>query len=278
VETFWLTGCALVCFAANSILCRLALDSGALDPETFTSVRLLAGALTLGLLRGKTPRPAGPVWISGLSLFAYAGCFSVAYAETGAAAGALLLFAAVQATMIAGGMALGERVRAKEWTGLLVASCGVAYLLSPGVAAPPLLSALVMIAAGVAWGIYSLRGRGAADSLSMTAESFAVAVALSLALSALTPGPSRVSLEGVGLALASGALASGLGYVLWHRALKRLTTTGAAGVQLLVPVLAALGGWAFLSETPSRRLLVSSLVILGGIGLTTIAPRRERVA
>jgi drug/metabolite transporter (DMT)-like permease len=112
----------------------------------------------------------------------------------------------------------------------------------------------------------------------MTAESFAVAVALSLALSALTPGPSRVSLEGVGLALASGALASGLGYVLWHRALKRLTTTGAAGVQLLVPVLAALGGWAFLSETPSRRLLVSSLVILGGIGLTTIAPRRERVA
>jgi drug/metabolite transporter (DMT)-like permease len=278
VETFWLTGGALVCFAANSILCRLALDSGALDPETFTSVRLLAGALTLGFLRGKRPRPAGRVWISGLSLFAYAGCFSLAYAETGAAVGALLLFAAVQATMIAGGVVLGERVRAREWTGLLVASCGVAYLVSPAVVAPPPLSAFVMIAAGIAWGIYSLRGRGAGDSLSMTAESFAVAVPLSLALSVFTPRPSRISLEGLGLAFASGALASGLGYVLWYRALKPLTAPGAAGVQLLVPVLAALGGWAFLSEPPSRRLLVSSLVILGGIGMTTIASSRERVA
>jgi drug/metabolite transporter (DMT)-like permease len=277
VRTLWLTGGALVSFAANSILCRLALDSGSLDPGTFTSVRLLAGALTLGLLRGKGPRPTGRAFVSGLSLFAYAACFSLAYVRMGAGAGALILFAAVQVTMVAGGMALGEPVDARRCAGLLVAFSGVGYLVAPGMEAPPLGAASLMIAAGIAWGIYSLLARGASDSLEATADSFAAAVPMSFLFAALTPGAHRMSVEGLGFAVASGALASGVGYVLWHRALKRLTASGAASVQLLVPVLTALGGWVFLSEPLSFRLLLSTVVVLGGIGLTVTAGSREGV-
>jgi drug/metabolite transporter (DMT)-like permease len=277
VETFWLTGSALVCFAANSLLCRLALESGALDPGTFTSVRLLAGALTLALLRGTRRKPVRRAFAPGLLLFAYAGCFSLAYAQIGAGTGALLLFAAVQATMVAGGMALGEPVDVRQCAGLLLAFSGVGYLVAPGIQAPPLGAAFLMIAAGIAWGIYSLLARGASDSLEATADSFAAAVPISFLLATLTPGVLRISLAGLGFAVASGALASGVGYVLWHRALKRLTASGAASVQLLVPVLTALGGWVFLSEPLSFRLLLSTVVVLGGIGLTVTAGSREGV-
>jgi drug/metabolite transporter (DMT)-like permease len=182
--------------------------------------------------------------------------------------GALLLFAAVQATMIAGGVARGERVDARGWLGLLLAGSGVWVLLSPGVEAAPPRAALLMTAAGIAWGVYSLRGRGAGNPLKSTAHGFAVAASFSLALSALTLREAQVSLGGVALAIASGALASGLGYVLWHRALERLTATRAAASQLLVPVLTAFGGLVILSEAPSLRLLLSSLAVLGGVGLT----------
>ncbi len=268
MKTFWLTGGALVCFAGNSILCRLALEDGSMDPATFTTTRLLAGALTLSALMWRTPRPAGRAWISGLSLFAYAGCFSFAYEEMPAATGALLLFAAVQVTMIAGGVVRGERLDARQGGGLLVAALGVWHLLSPGVEAAPPLAALSMAAAGIAWGMYSLRGRGASDPLKATAESFVVAAPLGLALSAVTLRDARVSVGGLGLALTSGALASGLGYVLWHHALANLTAARAAVSQLAVPALAALGGLVVLSETPSLRLLVSSMAVLGGVGWT----------
>jgi drug/metabolite transporter (DMT)-like permease len=268
VAIFWLTGGALVCFAANSILCRLALQDGSMDPATFTTTRLLAGALTLSLLTPSTPRPSGRAWVSGLALFAYAGCFAFAYAMIPTATGALLLFAAVQATMISGGIVRGERFDARQCTGLLVAALGVWVLLSPGAGAAPPPAALLMTAAGIAWGIYSLRGRGAPDPLKATAENFVVAAPLSLALSAATLRGARVSIEGVCLALASGTFASGLGYVLWHRALRRLTAASAAASQLSVPALTAIGGLLVLSETPSLRLLISSLAVLGGIGWT----------
>jgi drug/metabolite transporter (DMT)-like permease len=278
VETFWLTGSALLCFAANSILCRLAIQDGAIDPASFTTVRLMAGALLLAALRWRTPGPARRACVPGLLLFVYAGAFSFAYAEIPAATGALVLFAAVQATMLAGGLSRGERLEAREGSGLLLASLGLGYLLSPGVQAPPMVPALLMIGAGAAWGLYSLSGRGARDPLEATRESFLVAAPLSLALSVLNLRNARLSFEGVALALASGALASGMGYVLWHHALKRLTAARAAAAQLAVPVLAALGGIVLLSETPSLRLLLSSVAVLGGIGLTVRARLPERTS
>jgi drug/metabolite transporter (DMT)-like permease len=268
VKTFWFTGGALVGFAGNSLLCRLALEDGSMDPASFTTARLLAGALTLSLLARGAARPEGSAWASGLALFAYASFFSFAYVEIPAATGALLLFAAVQTTMIAGGVARGERVGARQWLGLLVAGLGVWALLAPGVEAAPLGAAVLMSAAGIAWGVYSLRGRRASNPLMTTTASFVVAAPLSLGWSALTFRDMRVSIDGVALALASGALASGLGYVLWHRALARFTATRAAASQLVVPVLAAIGGVVVLSETPSLRLLLSSLAVLGGVGLT----------
>lgn len=280
-RTLWLTTAALVCFAGNSLLCRYALGSGAVDAASFTTLRIVTGALALlvllRVLSGSSARPhSGGKWLSALYLFAYAGCFSYAYLELSAATGALLLFAAVQVTMIAGGVVAGERPSPSQWIGLLVALSGLAYLLSPGLAAPPVGGAVLMSLAGTAWGLYSLRGRGSLAPLAATTHNFLAAAPMCLLWSTLTLSGARISAGGLGLAVASGAVASGMGYVLWFGALGGLTATSAATVQLAVPVLTAAGGILLLSESLSLRLILSSLVILGGIGLAvTRKPRRS---
>lgn len=270
-----LTLLAMLAFAGNSLLCRLGLKDTGIDAASFTSVRVLAGAITLGLLvriRGGTVRSAGS-WLSALALFAYAAAFSFAYLSLPVATGALLLFGAVQATMIGYGLFTGERLRNWQVIGLLCACGGLAGLLFPGFSAPPLYGSILMLGAGVAWGAYSLRGRGAGDPLSVTAGNFLRAVPFALALGiALLP---RHSLDPIGLsyAIASGALTSGVGYAIWYTAVRGLSATSAATVQLSVPVITAIGGILFLDETISLRLLVASVAILGGIALVVFHER-----
>jgi drug/metabolite transporter (DMT)-like permease len=271
-RTFTLTILAMLAFAGNSLLCRLALKQTAIDAASFTSIRMLSGAIALWLivrLRGGTGATGGS-WRSALALFVYAAGFSYAYRTLPAATGALLLFGAVQATMIGFGLWSGERLGARQTAGLLCALGGLAVLLLPGLSAPPLLGAVLMLGAGIAWGVYSLRGKGAGDPTSITAGNFLRAVPMAVLLSlACAPGAS-LDLAGFCYAVSSGALASGVGYALWYMALGGLPATSAATVQLCVPVLAALGGVVFLGETITFRLLCASAAILGGIALVLV--------
>lgn len=267
-----LTCLSMLAFAGNSLLCRIALRTTSIDAASFTSIRLVSGALVLWLavrLTRPGKRPAGN-WRSALALFAYAAAFSFAYRSLSAATGALLLFGAVQATMIGWGLHQGERFASGQQLGLALALGGLLVLLLPGLSAPPLAGALLMLAAGVAWGIYSLRGRGAGDPLCVTAGNFLRAMLLALALSLLGAGDLSMDAAGVGYAVASGALASGLGYSVWYTVLPALRATHAATVQLSVPVIAAAGGVLFLGEAPSLRLVASALAILGGIALVIL--------
>jgi drug/metabolite transporter (DMT)-like permease len=264
-----LTALAMLAFAANSLLCRVALRETGIDAASFTTVRIAAGALVLWLLlrlRGGGVARHGS-WASALALFAYAAGFSYAYLSLPAAVGALLLFGAVQATMIGYGLARGERFNRRQGLGLLLAGGGLVGLMLPGLSAPPAGGAALMIAAGVAWGVYSLRGRGARDPTATTAGNFVRALPFAAALSlAMLP---RAALDGagVGYAVASGALASGLGYAIWYAALPGLRATSAATVQLSVPVIAALGGALFLGEAITPRLVLAAVAVLGGIAL-----------
>jgi drug/metabolite transporter (DMT)-like permease len=271
-RTLLLAALAVLAFASNSLLCRLALKSASIDAATFTAVRLLSGAVVLALVvrlrRGAFSRSGD--WASALALLVYAAGFSWAYLQLTAATGALLLFGAVQLTMVAWGLLRGERLRALQWSGLLAACAGLVAMLLPGLAAPPLLACLLMLCAGAAWGVYSLRGRGQADATAVTAGNFWRASVLALLLGLLLRGPGAVvhaEPRGLLLALASGALASGLGYAVWYTALRGLTSTRAAAIQLTVPALAALGAVAFLGEPITLRLSLASLVILGGVAL-----------
>ncbi len=278
--TAGLTGTALVAFATNSLLCRAALGAAHTDPASFTALRLLGGALVLGFVarvRGTPPPPSGFAWGSAAVLFAYAGGFSLAYTRIPAGVGALLLFAAVQLTMIGAGLVRGERPRPLEWLGLALSLAGLFLLTRPGFARPDPLGAALMLVAGVAWGLYSLRGRRLGDAVAVNAASFAHALPFALAAVAATSvaGTVRLSATGLGLALASGVLASGLGYAAWYAALRGLTATRAAIVQLAAPPLAAVGAVAFLGEPFSRRLLMASVLILGGIALAVGARRRQ---
>lgn len=269
-----LTALAMAAFAANSLLCRFALTQTGIDAASFTTVRLLAGALVLWLivrLRRGGSRRAGS-WRSACALFVYAAGFSFAYVSLSAATGALLLFAAVQATMVGYGIWRGERLRPRQWSGLLLAGVGLVGLFLPGLTAPPLAGAALMLAAGGAWGIYSLRGAGAGDPVAVTAGNFIRAVPISLILSMIMMQGMSVDTVGCLYAVASGALASGVGYALWYAALPALTATGAATVQLSVPVLAALGGVVLLAEPLTLRLLLASVAILGGIALVLRTP------
>ncbi|MCG6965685.1 MAG: DMT family transporter [Chromatiaceae bacterium] len=273
--TVVLTALAMLAFAGNSLLCRVALKDAAIDAASFTTIRLLSGALTLWLivqLRGGVRKPAGS-WASALALFAYAAAFSFAYISLPAATGALLLFGAVQATMIGYGLSRGERLSVRQWTGFALALAGLVGLLLPGLSAPPLLGALLMLAAGIAWGVYSLRGRGGGDPTAVTAGNFARSVPLALTLSALTFRSAAWDGSGVGYAVASGALASGVGYAIWYMALPGLRPASAATVQLSVPLIAALGAVMFLDEALSLRLLFASAAILGGIALVILSRR-----
>ncbi|MEP7294981.1 MAG: DMT family transporter [Burkholderiales bacterium] len=268
-----LTALAMLAFAANSLLCRLALQRGAIDAASFTSIRLLAGAIVLWLalrVQSGSGHTAGD-WPSAVALFAYAAGFSFAYLSLPAGTGALLLFGAVQVTMIGHGLWHGERLRAAQTAGFVAACGGLVAMLLPGVHAPPWQGALLMLGAGVAWGIYSLRGRGTANPLAMTAGNFGRAGALTLVMSlALVPvlvpvRTAALDATGIACAIASGALASGAGYAVWYAALRGLTATRAAAVQLTVPVIAALGAVAFLGETITLRLALTSVVVLGGV-------------
>jgi drug/metabolite transporter (DMT)-like permease len=271
-----LTALALLAFAGNSILCRLALGDQAIDPASYTAVRLGSGALVLWLIASRSSGRAAPGAVAGTFraaalLFLYAVAFSFAYMDLSAGAGALILFAAVQLTMIAAGLHSGERPAIGEWLGWALAVAGLVYLLLPGWAAPPLIGSLLMGLAGVAWGLYSLMGRGAHDPIATTAGNFLRTVPLILLLvlaqaAALHPSPMGLLWAGL-----SGAVTSGLGYVVWYAALSRLTATRAATVQLAVPVIAAVGGIIFLAEPVSLRLFFSASAILGGIGLALSA-------
>ncbi|MCB1797575.1 MAG: DMT family transporter [Gammaproteobacteria bacterium] len=275
-----LTVLAMLAFAGNSLLCRFALQETAIDAASFTSLRLLSGAVSLWLivyLRGGGLVVSGS-WASALALFAYAAAFSFAYISLPAATGALLLFGAVQATMIGYGLWSGEHMTLRQWVGLVMALLGLVGLLSPGLSAPPLSGALLMLGAGIAWGVYSLRGRGGGDATAVTAGNFVRAVPMALALSLLARPVLSVDVEGAWYAVVSGALASGVGYALWYRALPGLRPVSAATVQLSVPVIAALGGVMFLSEAPGVRLVLASLAILGGIALVIVGRRHAGAA
>jgi drug/metabolite transporter (DMT)-like permease len=278
--TIGLAVVAMVAFAANSLLCRAALAGGHCDATTFTSLRLFGGALCLGLLsraRGVRPRGAVGGWPSAGALFVYALAFSLAYLHITAGTGALLLIAAVQITMICGGLLAGERPRTREWVGLALSLVGLVVLTRPGLAQPDPEGATLMIAAGAAWGIYSLRGRGAGDALSVNAVNFVRAVPLALLASAmgLALSEPHLTATGAGLALTSGAITSGLGYAVWYAALRGLSATQGAIVQLSVPPLTALGGVWLLGEPLTARLVVAGMLILGGIALA-VADRRRR--
>ena len=261
-----LTTVALLAFAGNSLLCRQALGPLRMDPTDFTAIRLASGALLLLALAGARAWPAGH-WRGALALLGYAALFSWAYVRLGAATGALLLFGAVQATMVGAGLWRGERLGAVQWTGVILAFGGLAWLLAPGLSAPPWRGALPMLGAGVAWGMYSLLGRGGGDPLSATAGHFLRAAPLAAVLAlALREGPAP-PMAGVWCALASGALASGLGYAVWYTVVPRLSASAAATVQLAVPVVAALGGLAWLGETPDLRLVLAGGAVLAGIAL-----------
>ncbi len=262
---------AMLAFAGNSIICRLALRDHAIDPASFTAIRLLSGATALLLIfslarRGQSLRTHGS-WFSACMLFLYAVCFSYAYVSLSAGAGALILFGFVQATMIITGILSGDRPGAAVWFGWSVAFAGLIWLVLPGVEAPEPFGAALMAIAGIAWGVYSLRGRAESDALSATASNFILSLVMVLAMVAVTLWGADISVRGVVLAILSGALTSGLGYVIWYAALNYLSSIQAALVQLSVPAIAAAGGAIILAESLSFRLLVASALVLGGIGL-----------
>ncbi len=261
---------AMLAFAGNSLLCRVALRDTAIDAASFTLIRLASGALILWILlrvRGKQPLAAGS-WPMAAMLFAYAVCFSFAYRDLTAATGALLLFGAVQLTMTGYGLFKGERLVGLRLVGVLVAIAGLVWLLLPGLSAPPYLAAALMLAAGLAWGIYSLLGRSAGDPTAATGGNFIRAVPFAAVLSLAAASQASPDQTGLIYAVASGAVTSGLGYVLWYAALPALSATSAATIQLCVPAIAALGGAVLLAEPITARLLLASAAILGGIALT----------
>jgi drug/metabolite transporter (DMT)-like permease len=275
--TIALTALAMAAFAANSLLCRVALRDAHIDPATFGAFRVTSGALVLACAMRLRSRPAAtPDWRAAAMLFAYVAAFSFAYLTLPAGTGALILFGAVQLTMFAVGLAGGERFAVAGWAGLALACAGLVVLVLPGVAAPPLGGAALMAVAGAAWGAYSLRGRGVADPLAATASNFLRALPLALVLGVVCVARAHADASGVLLAIASGALTSGLGYVIWYAALRGLSALQAASVQLSVPVIAACGGTLWLDEAFTARLAVAVVAILGGIALVLTDRARKR--
>lgn len=267
-KTVVLTLVAMLAFAANSLLCRIALGQELIDAASFATVRVLSGAVVLTLIvlprwrmRGRAPGD----WRSAAMLFTYMVCFSFAYLSLSTGTGALVLFGAVQLTMFITALRGGEQFSRLSWAGLTLAVLGLVWLVSPGVSSPDPFGAVLMAVAGVAWGIYSLRGRNSADPLEATANNFIYAAPMVVMVSLLFIGDFHSSSGGLALAVASGAVASGLGYTIWYAALRGLTATRAATVQLCVPAIAAFGGVVWLSEEITLRLLLSSAATLGGV-------------
>ncbi|HVT45938.1 MAG TPA: DMT family transporter [Thermoanaerobaculia bacterium] len=262
-----LTTLALIAFAANSILCRLALDGETIDPATFTSIRLLSGALALLLILGLRRQSIEGNWGSALALTFYALPFSFAYVTLAAGTGALILFASVQITMIAAGLVAGERLASHQWVGIAIAFGGLVWLVSPGLRAPSPAGSALMAIAGIAWGFYSLRGRGSGQAIAATGGNFLRTAPFAILLVIAFLPTIHITPRGIALAVISGAIASALGYVIWYSALPHLSATGAATVQLSVPLLAAAGGVVLLSEPLTPRLIVAAGLILGGLAL-----------
>ena len=281
-----LTLLAMIAFASNSLLCRAALKETSVDPASFTFLRIFSGAIALWLLmcvRRKASADRTPAvfsallsqrplvrdgsWPSAFALFVYAAAFSFAYVGLPAGTGALLLFAAVQATMILWGFHKGERLDLIQLFGLIIALAGVVVLVFPGLSAPPLIGAMLMLSAGVAWGIYSVRGKVAGDAVAVTTGNFVRAVLFVAAGSLALISHAHVDVAGIGYAIISGAITSGLGYVIWYSALSGLRATSAATVQLSVPILAAAGGILLLGEPITLRYVFASVAVLGGIAL-----------
>ena len=260
---------AMTAFAANSLLCRMALVETDIDPASFTFWRLTSGALMLTLLvvmRNQKPLQEGNM-ASAIALFVYAAGFSFAYVSMTTGAGALLLFGAVQVTMISWGLFKGERMSALQWGGFLLALIGLILLLLPNAAVPQLSSALMMLAAGIAWGVYSLKGKGAKFPIEATAGNFIRATLLALVLLVIFWPGGEFHAEGMAYAVASGAIASALGYALWYSILVHIAAIKAATLQLSVPVLAVFAGWVFLDETVTLRIILSSLAVIGGVAM-----------
>jgi drug/metabolite transporter (DMT)-like permease len=270
-----LTLITMIAFAGNTLFCRMALKLTRIDAAGFTTIRLISGAATLWLIvslfrRHKSGKGS---WRSAAALFGYAIAYSYAYVTLPAAMGALLLFGAVQATMIGYGISKGERLHGWQIIGLVLALVGLVGLLLPGLTAPPLTGSVLMLASGVAWGVYSLRGRGAGDATRITAGNFLRAVPMAATVSLMTINNATLDSAGVGYAVASGALASGIGYSIWYSVLPALRAASASTVQLSVPVITALGGVLFLGEAVTLRLVLASAAILGGIALVVLKGR-----
>jgi len=288
IRIVFLTAFALLAFAFNSILCRLALRGGEADAAGFTMVRLAAGAVTLlgiTIISGIARRGNSQVpllragfrngsWVSALWLATYAVLFSLAYLGITAGTGALILFGSVQLTMLAVSIARGERPPIVEWIGILVAIGGLVYLVLPGLAAPPLNSSILMAIAGAAWGLYTLRGKKSTDPLADTTGNFLRTLVVVPVLALVFWSSLHLTPQGTWLAILSGAVTSGIGYSIWYAALKHHTATRAAVLQLSVPVIAAVLGIFFLAETASLRLVISGALVLGGIGLTIVGRKK----
>ncbi|MFT5571409.1 MAG: drug/metabolite transporter (DMT)-like permease [Cryomorphaceae bacterium] len=272
-RTTFLASIALLAFAGNSVLCRLALIDNSIDPLSFTAVRLTSGALILLLLVFSRSASAGKTaisnetgsWYAAIMLFAYAVLFSWAYVSMDTATGALILFASVQITMVLMSLIKGNRLSLGEWLGLLVSAFGFIYLVAPEVQKPSMSGFVMMMFSGVAWAAYTIKGQAAQDALRVTAFNFLRTIPLLLVLLIVMLGQPTITSRGVLLAVASGAITSGLGYAVWYAALQHLATTNAAVIQLLVPILAAIGGLSLAGEALSMRLVVSALLVLGGI-------------
>lgn len=269
IKTLICTLFALIAFAANSVLCRLALGKEAIDAAGFTIIRLLSGLSVLLLILKIRPASkassARGSWLSALMLFGYAVTFSFAYLSLDTGTGALVLFGAVQLTIILASLFAGQKLHWPEWAGVMLAFSGLTYLALPNVTTPSLTGFLLMTLAGVAWGGYTLRGRGSSAPFQDTAFNFLRTAPFVGLLALITFFNLQASLEGIILAALSGAVASGLGYTIWYIALGGLSTTESAVVQLLVPVIAAIGGVLFVAEAITLRLMISSILILGGI-------------
>ncbi|MEM7660613.1 MAG: DMT family transporter [Pseudomonadota bacterium] len=277
LKVFGLTGIAMVAFAANSVLGRLGLVDGGIGPGSFAAIRLVSGAVLLSLIAGWRSSVASGTWGGAVSLLVYAAFFSYAYLQLGAGMGALILFAVVQITMVGAGLISGERLSALQWLGLLLAFSGLVWLLSPGIAAPPLFGAAAMAVAGIGWGVYSLLGRTAGvDPTARTSGNFMRASligCLMLPIALFVASEPQPAIYGIMLAIASGAVTSGLGYAIWYAALPSLSAARAGIAQLTVPAIAALGGIIFLGEAMTTRFGLSSLIILGGVALATLTKR-----
>jgi drug/metabolite transporter (DMT)-like permease len=279
LHTILLTAFALIAFAANSILCRMALGNGTIDPASFSTIRLVSGAVVLWLIVKASPNVKADKhsgsWWSASMLFLYAVAFSFAYVSLNAGMGALVLFGSVQATMITAGIIKGERPHILTWCGLLIALAGLVYLVLPGLEAPSFSGAALMTIAGFAWGVYSLRGLGVTNPVSVTADNFLRSVPLTVVVSLILLSALQLSLKGVLLACLSGGLTSGIGYVVWYAALRHLAATRAAMLQLLVPIIAALGGVLMLAEQITLRLVLAGILIMSGVGLTLVFRNRK---